>query len=177
VPRYREITIPEGTELALTLETTVASNTSRVEDPVRASLRRSIVVDDARVVPSGTEVLGSVVDVARSAKVQGRARLSLRFTELRLDEERLDLRTSSYTRQARSTKKKDTAKIGVPAVGGAILGALIGGGKGAAVGATIGGGAGTAAVLSTRGEEVRLPSGTPVTVRLTAPLTVRIRVE
>jgi hypothetical protein len=176
-PRYREITLPEGTELALTLESAVASDTSRVEDSVRASLRRAIVIDDVRVVPSGTQVRGSVIDVARSAKVKGRARIALRFTEVVLDGERLDVRTSSVRREARSTKKKDAAKVGVPAAGGAILGAIIGGGKGAAIGATVGGGAGTAAVMATRGEEVRLPAGTPVTVRLTAPVTVRIRID
>src|SRR5438105_1593562 len=39
----------------------------------------------------------------------------------------------------------------------------------------VGGGAGTAAVLSTRGKEVRLPRGAVFSVRLTEPLTVRVR--
>jgi hypothetical protein len=169
------VTVPSGTELALTLETAVASDTSRVEDAVRATMRRSVVVGDTRVVPSGTELQGSVVDVARSGKVKGRARLSLRFTALVLDDERVEVSTSAVTREAQSTKKKDATKVGVPAAGGAILGAIVGGGKGAAIGATVGGGAGTAVVMSTRGEEVRLAAGTPVTVRLTAPLTVRVR--
>ena len=55
-----------------------------------------------------------------------------------------------------------------------MLGAIIGGGKGAAIGTAVGGGAGTAVVMSTRGEEVRLPAGTSLTVRLTQPLTVRV---
>jgi hypothetical protein len=155
--RYRDITIPEGTELALTLESAVASDTSRVEDAVRASLRRAIVVDDVRVLPSGTPVRGVVTDVARSGKVKGRARIAMRFTEVVLDEERVDVRTSSVTRQARSTKKKDAAKVGVPAAGGALLGAIVGGGKGAAIGASVGGGAGAAAVMATRGEGCGCP--------------------
>jgi hypothetical protein len=169
------VTIPEGTELALTLETAVASDTSQVEDAVRASVRRAVVIGGTPVVPSGTPLHGSVVDVVRAGKVKGRARLSLRFTDLVLDDERLAVRTSAVTREAKSTKRKDAAKVGAPAAGGAIVGAIIGGGKGAAIGAAVGGGAGTAVVMTTRGEEVRLASGTPVTVHLTSPITVRIR--
>ena len=54
-----------------------------------------------------------------------------------------------------------------------MIGGIIGGGDGAAKGAAIGGGAGTGAVLATRGDEVRLPAGTPLSVKLAAPLTVR----
>jgi hypothetical protein len=58
-----------------------------------------------------------------------------------------------------------------------VIGGILGGGDGAAKGAAIGGGAGTAAVLATRGQEVRLGAGTPVSVKLTAPLTVRVAVK
>jgi hypothetical protein len=60
---------------------------------------------------------------------------------------------------------------------GAVIGGIIGGGSGAAKGAAIGGGAGAGAVLATRGDEVRLPAGTVLSVKLTTPLTVRIPVE
>jgi hypothetical protein len=57
---------------------------------------------------------------------------------------------------------------------GALVGALIGGGKGAAIGAGVGAAAGTGVVMSTRGDEVRLPAGTAVSVTLSQPLTVRV---
>jgi hypothetical protein len=40
IPTYREVTLPAGTTLPLELKTAVASDTSNVEDSVRASLRR-----------------------------------------------------------------------------------------------------------------------------------------
>jgi hypothetical protein len=55
-----------------------------------------------------------------------------------------------------------------------VIGVIVGVGSGASKGAAIGGGAGTGAVLATRGDEVRLPAGTPLSVKLTAPLTVRV---
>ena len=54
------------------------------------------------------------------------------------------------------TKKKDALTIGLPAAGGAVVGALVDGKKGAGIGAAVGGGAGTAVVLSTRGKDVRM---------------------
>ena len=114
-------------------------------------------------------------DVARSGRVKGRARVAYRFSSLRHDSERYDITTAPISHQARATKGKDATKIGVGAGVGAAVGALLGGGGGAAKGAAIGGAAGTGAVLATRGEEVRLGPGADVNTRLTAPLTVRVK--
>ena len=173
-PRFREVTLPAGTELPLKLETALASDASSVEDPVRASLRRNIVVDEVTVLPAGTGLRGVVTGVERSAKVKGRASLAFRFTSVTVDDEQYDIRTSSVARQAEGTKKKDATKIGIGAGAGAIIGGIVGGGKGAAIGTAVGGGAGTGVVLATRGEEVRLAAGTPVTVTLSDPVTVRV---
>ena len=62
----------------------------------------------------------------------------------------------------RSTKKKDATKIGIGTGAGAIIGGIVGGGKGAAIGAGVGAAGGTGVVMATRGEEVRLAAGTPV---------------
>ncbi len=173
-PRFREVTLSPGTELALKLETPLASDTSTVEDRVSATLRRSVLVDELTVLPAGTGVVGVVTGAERSAKVKGRASLAFRFTSLTLDDETYDIQTSRVARQAQGTKKKDATKIGIGAGVGAIVGGIAGGGKGAAIGTAVGGGAGTGVVLATRGEEVRLAAGTPVTVTLTAPLTLRV---
>ena len=173
-PRFREITLPAGTELPLKLESALASDTSAVEDPVRASLRRDVVVDEVTVLPAGTDLQGVVTRVQRSGKVKGRASLAFRFTSVAVDDEAYDIRTSSVARTAAGTKKKDATKIGIGAGAGAVVGAIVGGRKGAAVGTAVGGGAGTGMVLATRGAEVRLAAGTPVTVRLSNAVTVRV---
>lgn len=173
-PRFAEVTLAAGTELPLRLDSALASDESAVEDPVRASLRRDIVVDERAVLPAGTNVAGVVTGVQRSAKVKGRASLAFRFTTLSLDDETYDIRTSSVARRAQGTKRKDAAKIGIGAGAGAVIGGIVGGGKGAAVGTAVGAGTGTGVVLATRGDEVRLAAGTPVTVKLTEPLTLRV---
>lgn len=178
-PKYREVTIPAGTTLPLTLQTAVASDTSNVEDTVRATLGRPITVQGLQALPQGTTFIGHVTDAKQSARVKGRARVAFRFTRADLpgDGTQVNVRTSTVSREAQATKKRDAATIGGGAVGGAIVGGIVGGGDGAAKGAAIGGAGGTGVVLATRGKEVRLPSGTAVSVKLTAPLTVRVPVN
>ncbi|MBI3262167.1 MAG: hypothetical protein HYZ58_03335 [Acidobacteria bacterium] len=169
-----DVTIPAGTVLSLRLENDVGSSTSQVEDPVRARLRLPVRVAGATVLPAGTIATGNVTSARRSGKVKGRATVSVSFHELVTpDNNRYTVRTTTVTRTAPGTKRKDALKIGVPAAGGAVVGGLLGGKKGAAIGGAGGGGAGTAVVLSTRGPEVHLRPGTIVSVRLKAPLTVR----
>jgi hypothetical protein len=174
-PVFKDVTLPAGTTLRLELKSSVASDTSKVEDPVRAVLRQPITVDGREVLPAGAEFSGTVTEVERSGRVKGLARIGYRFNSVRSGGERYDVRTASITHQAEPTKKKDATKVAIGAGAGAALGAILGGGSGAAKGAAIGGGAGTGAVLATRGDEVRRGPGADVTTRLTAPLIVRIK--
>jgi len=173
----REITIPAGTIIPVTLDTSVGSDISRVEQPVSAHVTRPVMIDGHTALPAGSHVGGVVMDATRSGKVKGRAHVAVKFTSLSPGREgsKYRIATTTIGRTAEATKKKDAMKIGAPAAGGAIIGAIAGGKKGAAIGTAVGGGAGTAVVLSTRGEEVHLPKGSALSVKLTEPLTVRVR--
>jgi hypothetical protein len=177
VPRYREVTVPAGTVLRLELTSAVASDTSRVEDAVRAELRQAVTVDGVEVIPSGAAVAGRITDVERSGRVKGRARIGYRFDTLSVRGEEVDLRTAPISHVAPATKGEDATKIAVGAGAGAAIGALMGGGDGAAKGAAIGGAGGTGVVLATRGEEVRRGPGADVTTRLTEPVAIRVRID
>jgi hypothetical protein len=173
---YREITIPAGTVLPVDLETSVGSDISRVEQPVRGSLRRAIRVSGVQVLPAGTVLRGHVTSARRPGKVKGRGLIAMRFTELDTPGEgSTAIRTATVSRLAPATKQQDALKIIAPAAGGAVVGRIVGGKKGAREGAIIGGGAGTAYVLSTRGKDIRLGRGANLAVRLTSPVTVRVK--
>jgi hypothetical protein len=174
-PAFRDVTIPAGTVLPVELQSSVASDTSSVEDRVRARLRKAIMIDGVEALPAGSSLLGTVTEATRSARVKGRARIGFRFDSIEpAGRERLDIRTAVIAREAPGTKKQDAAKIGIPAGAGAVIGGIVGGGDGAAKGAAIGGAAGTGVVLSTRGKEVRFGPGADFNVRLAAPVTVRV---
>jgi hypothetical protein len=175
----REVTIPAGTVLAVELQSTVASDTSSIEDPVRARLRKPIVIDGVEALPAGSSLRGFVTEATRSGRVKGRARVGFRFNSIEPagGDGRIDIRTNVISREAPGTKKQDAAKIGIPAAGGAVIGGIVGGGDGAAKGAAIGGAAGTGVVLSTRGKEIRFGPGADFSVKLAAPLVVRVPVK
>lgn len=174
--RAEVVRVRAGTLLRVRLANGVGSDRSSVEDAVRGTLTRDLVVGGRVVMPAGSEVSGVVVGARRSGRVEGRARLALRFTAIlhRDTGELHRISTHTWVRVAPGTKKKDAAKIAVPSGIGAVVGGIVGGGKGAAVGAAAGGAGGTAVVLSTRGEEVRLPRGSVVAVRLSEPTEVTI---
>jgi hypothetical protein len=177
LPAYREVTIPAGTRLSFRLRTPVASDANAVEDRVRATLRKSVAIDGVTALPAGAPVDGVITSAKPSARVKGLASVAFRFTSITLNDQPLSIRTSAIRQRARGTKARDAKTIGIPAAGGAIVGGVIGGKKGAVIGGAAGGGAGTAVVLSTRGEEARLPVGTVVAARLAEPLTVRVPVQ
>lgn len=174
-PRVREVTIPSGTTLRLSLTSSVASDTSQVEDAVSAELIQAVTVDGRDVVPAGATVGGQVTNAEDSGRVKGRAQVGFRFNTLTTGGDRYEMQTAAVSRMAPATKGEDATKIGIGAGAGAVIGGLLGGKEGAAKGAAVGGGAGTGVVLATKGKEMRLAPGADVTTTLTAPLTVRLR--
>ncbi len=173
-PATETVTVPADTLLRVRLDTLVASDSSNVEDPDRASVAKPVVVHGLEAVPEGSEVTGVVTEARRSGKVKGRAKVAFRFDQIVVAGRQQRVHTRTVAMEAPATKRNDALKIGAPAAGGAVLGALLGGKKGAAIGAGVGGGAGTAVVLATRGKEVRLTPGTVLTVKLLEPVTVSV---
>ena len=171
----RTITIPDNTVLDVTLGTALASDTSRVEQPVEGTLALPVVVDGITVIPAGSGLSGHVTHVDESGKIKGRAELAFRFTRLSAGSVTYDIDTKPLSYVAESTKKDDAVKIGAGAAAGAVIGAIAGGKKGAAIGTAVGAGAGTGVVLATDGKEIRLAEGRRLKVSLTNPLTIRTK--
>ena len=174
-PVVRFVTLPVGTALPLELTTAISSETAQVETPVSARLRRAVAVNGETILPAGAVVNGEVSEVERAGKVQGRSRLSLRFTSVVVDGRRESLRTNPVSFEGEASKKQDATKIGAGAGIGAAIGGILGGGSGAAKGAVIGGAAGTGAVLATRGKDVELAAGSEVTPTLASPVDVEVK--
>lgn len=171
----RNITVPDNTTIDVTLNTALASDASRVEQPVNGTVASPVVVDGTTVIPAGSTLTGHVTHVAESGKVKGRAELAFRFTRLRAGSVTYDIDTKPLSYVAEGTKKDDAVKVGVGAAAGAVIGAITGGKKGAAIGSAVGAGAGTGVVLATDGKEIRLAEGRRLKVSLTNPLTIRTK--
>ena len=173
-----ELVVPTDAVIGLQMESTVSSDRAKVEDAVDARVTRDVRVDGRVAIPAGSLVHGTVTEVERGGKVRERARLGIRFhTVVLAGGERLTLRTEAITREGAAPGRQSAAKIGGAAVGGAILGAILGGKKGAAIGGAVGAGGGTAAVMAGESNAVTVPAGSTVSVRIQQPVTVTVEKE
>jgi hypothetical protein len=172
---FEELVISADSVLGIQLESTVSSEVAKVEDAVNAKVTRDVKVGPDVAVPAGTKLLGSVMQVARGGKMKDKARVSVRFhTLVMADGTRLAINTDAIIREGKSPGQESAAKVSAAAVGGAILGAIIGGGKGAAIGGSVGAAGGTAVVMAGGRNPAVLNAGTAVTVRLQQPVSVTI---
>ena len=173
-PTFREITVPAGTSLSVTVLSTLASNKSKVEDPVKGALAKPVTVSGVTAIPSGAQISGTVTDAKESGRVKGKATIAFRFDRLVVRDETIRIHAAQVTREAAQDKGSDVKKGGLGAGAGAIVGGVVGGGKGAAIGAVAGG---TGAVLATKGKEVQIEPGTVVSVLLQEPVTVQVPIK
>jgi type IV secretory pathway VirB10-like protein len=174
-PRFEELVIAADSVVGLQVETAVTSEQAQVEDEIVARVTRDVRVGDRVAIPAGSKAYGEVTLVERGGRVRDRARLGIRFTSVVLgDGTRVPLETETIYREGSPPGGESAAKIGGGAIGGAIIGGILGGAKGAAIGGSIGAGAGTAAVMAGGRNAATLPSGEPVTVRVTQPTTVTV---
>ncbi len=177
-PELIEVVVPASSVVGLRVDTTLSTETARVEDRVEARVMRDVLSDGRVAIPAGTRVLGDVVLVDRGGKIKEKARLGVRFHTLVLGNgSQVPFRTDAIYREGTSPGAESARKIGGAAVGGAILGAIIGGAKGAAIGGATGAAGGSAVVMAGDRNAATLPAGTTVTVRLNAPVSVDIERE
>jgi tRNA A-37 threonylcarbamoyl transferase component Bud32 len=169
------VTVPEGTALRLRLETPLSSETATTGQEFSATIAAPLVVDDVQTFPAGSRVAGHVSHAAGAGKVSGRGELTLEVDRIAAPGgSELAIEADPLERRARSTLKKDAAKVAGAAGVGAVVGGLLGGGKGAAIGGAVGGSAGTGVVLATKGEEIVLSEGSPLEFRLRENLVVTV---
>jgi len=169
------VVVPVGTNLKVRLEDTLSSKDSRVGDRFTAT-----VLDPVRF-NEGT-VTGHISSIQKSGKIKGRTSMNLAFDSIKLSDGRSGELHGYVTRVYGSgagqadneggvesgSRTKQTVKRGaIGAAGGAILGAIVGGGKGAAIGLILGGAGGAGSLAVQGSKELKLESGTEMLVKVT----------
>jgi hypothetical protein len=173
-PATITLTIPSGTSLAILNSEPVSSENAMVGDSVSARLKDPIVVDERVVFPAGSRLEGKVSDVKpakKGFKDTGGA-LSISFHRLVAPNGRSAAVAAGFTKVAEGSAGKKAGIIGGSAVGGALLGKVLGkDAKGAAV---IGGAIGTAVAGGTKGKEATLDAEEEIVVALEKPAKVTL---
>jgi hypothetical protein len=161
-----------GTDIQVRLEQPLSSRTARLEDRFEATVAEPVRDEGGRmVIPVGSRVRG-IVQAAEAAERPSKAgRLDLRFDNLTIPgRPRMDIRTSVVSIKEDVVTGDTAKKAGMGALLGAVLGKVVGGTEGAIIGLVVGAGG---AIAATKGDDVELPEGSVITLRLERPLTVR----
>ena len=186
------IVIPEDTTIPLKLENTISSRTAYVGQAIYCETIYPITVDNRIVIPVGSYVKGSVVQVVRPGRVKGKAQLGIRFDSITLPsgvthalratlsgfggtgEEGFDRSESKIKGQ--DSKGQDAGRIAQTTIAGAQIGTITGAttghlGRGLGIGSAAGAAGGLIWMLASRGKDIILPAGTSLELQLSVPLT------
>lgn len=185
----KQITIPAGTTVLLHLRSPINTKNARVGDAVYCETAFPVTQDNVMVIPSHTYVKGRIMSLQRPGRVKGRAELQFHFNTLIFPDgytiqlpgslenvpgsDTSSMSGEEGTVKANGQKGKDAGTVATTTGTGAAIGGLSTASvKGAAIGGGIGGAVGLAKVLLTRGQEIRLETGTALEMVLQRSLTV-----
>ncbi len=129
-------------------------------------LDQPLVADDQVIAPVGAPVTGHVTVARRSGRFHHPGEIGLTLDSVTLGQQRMPLVTSNVVARGASHKKRNWGWIGGGTGGGALIGALAGGGKGALIGGGIGAAAGTTTALLTGKKDVIFGAERRLTFRL-----------
>jgi hypothetical protein len=158
-----------GTPITVRMIDAVDSEQTHLGQTYRASVDEPVLVDGQPVIQRGADAVVKLVEDQQSGKIAGRTVLGLALIQVTVNGRMIDV-TSGDVSQASSSRGARSGKvIGGTAAVGAILGGIVGGGRGAAIGAGSGAAVGTGAEVLTKGQRVRIPSETRLTFTLQQP--------
>ena len=161
--------VPTATELDVRLEQALSSDTARVEDRFEGTTVVDLRENNRVLIPAGSRVRGVVTAVKNAGRVERKGELQLSFDQIIINGRTYPMRATVTQALEAGGYREDAGKIGAGAAVGAIIGGILGGVKGAITGVLIGGGG---VVAATEGEDVELPAGSVLRVRLDQDLNV-----
>jgi len=171
----KPLVIPADTVIAVVLDQTISSKSSKPGDKFTATLESPVEIEGKIAIPKGARAEGVVNEAKAAGRFKGGAVLSLTLASVEVNGKNHEIQTSGATMSSKGKGKRTAAMVGGGAAGGAAIGAVAGGGKGAAIGALIGAAAGTGGAGLTGNRDITLTAETPLDFKLLQPLTIRQR--
>ena len=170
----KRVSVPAGTRILVRTIDPIDSSKQKTGDRFTGTLETNLVANDEVVARYGTKVYGRLAQASSAGRMSGSSQLTLELTDIVIGGTAYPLLTSTFEIKGQGEGKKTAGKV----VGGAGLGALIGGIAGGGKGALIGLGAGTAtgAVVagSKKGQQLSIPSESLIEFRLQQPASLPV---
>lgn len=168
------VTVPAGTRILIRMNDSVDSSKQKTGYRFTGSLETNLQASDMVVAPRGTTVHGRLAQASSAGRMKGSSQLTLELTDIVINGTAFPVLTSTYEIRGKGEGSQTAKKV----VGGAGLGALIGGIAGGGTGALIGLGAGlaggTAVAASKKGEQLVIPSESLLEFRLGQPVSLPV---
>jgi hypothetical protein len=161
--------IPAGAEMDVRLSGRLNSGTAKVEDRFEGTTLVDFTAGGRTVVPAGSVMRGVVTDVQPATRTNRTARMTLSFDQITINGRAYPIRGTVTQAIEGEGLKGEAGRVGAGAGVGAIIGGILGGFRGALAGLVIGAGGTLAA---TEGNEVDLPQGSVLRVRIDSPVQV-----
>jgi hypothetical protein len=170
----KKVTVPAGTPILIRMSNSIDSSKQKAGYRFTASLETNLQADNVVVARRGTPVYGLLATASSAGKMKGSSELGLELTEIVINGTSYPLLTSMYEIKGSGEGSNTTKKVVGGAGLGALIGGLAGGGKGAGIGVLVGAGAGTAVAATKKGQQISIPSESLVQFRLAQPVALPV---
>jgi hypothetical protein len=168
------ITVPAGTRILIRTVDPIDSSKQKAGFRFTANLETNLQYDNVVVARRGTPVYGVLATASSAGKMKGSSELGLELTDIVINGTSYPLMTSTYEIEGKGEGSNTAKKVLGGAGLGALIGGLAGGGKGAGIGVLAGAGAGTAVAATKKGQQLQIPSESLLEFRLEQPVTLPI---
>src|SRR5437660_2572742 len=169
----KPLVVPADTIIAVVLDQTISSKTSKPGDRFSATVQSPVGVDGKVAIRKDARAEGVVKEAKAAGRFKGGALLVLKLTSVTVNGKDHEIQTSAAMTSSKGKGKRTAVMVGGGAAGGAGIGAIAGGGKGAAIGALIGAAAGTGGAGLTGNRDITLAAETALDFKLLQPITIR----
>jgi hypothetical protein len=190
----KTLEIPAGTKVLLTIRSAVNTKTAQAGDGVYLQSSFPVIANGRAVIPAGVYVQGVVDSVERHIRIKGPAKLTMHFTSIIFPngsvveipgqvnslpgsdgpkvkgDEGTVQQSSSVGDVAKAAGQGAAIGAGVGGISGGVSGHPV---EGLGIGAAAGGVVGAAVSLFTHGNDINIPSGTPIEMVLQRPLVLQ----
>jgi hypothetical protein len=178
-----EVIVPEGTVIPVIITAYLNTRSTQEGDTVYAETIYPVWIQQRLVIPKGSSIRGTVTEVEKPGKIQGKGRIAVRFDDILLPngvkrgliasfrsihsngDVTIDRKTESIGKE-NTVNSEDLGAVVGTATSGAIAGAVYRGASRALVGGGVGAAGGLATVLLSRNRDLVINPGTQFDLEL-----------
>src|SRR6201981_527391 len=147
----QRVTVPAGMRLLIRTIDPIDSSKQKAGYRFTASLETNLQAEDTVVAPRGSTVYGRLAEASSAGRMKGSSQLTLELTDIVINGNPYPLLTSTFEMKGQGEGSKTAKKVLGGAGLGARIGGIAGGGTGAAIGALAGGATGGIVAGSKKG--------------------------